>query len=1092
MSTQNLRVSQWLPTTTPLANEGVVVEDDGDGTEFAPINIPGPMGPAGPIGPQGAPGVGTPGETGPANELTVDSVVTGAPGAPAEVTIAGTPPSQTISFVIPRGQTGPANSLTVDTVTTGAPGTPADVTISGTPPNQTISFVIPRGEQGEPGEPGSGGGVTDHGALTGLSDDDHPQYMLKDEQSGPSIVSGGIVTSNPDGTVNVSSGSGFLRTANDPNAPVVDVTWPAVANQAIAETVPTYVYIEYSGGTTSVALSTVYSNRYDRSLVAGVSRSGTSVYITQGSVPAGNVSRQVSRYLFNARGIDRVSGLITSETGTRNIVNTAGTVFSGLNEFALAAKNTATGDTFTTSYRNGSGGWTAVAGQTQWNNLQYDNGSGALATISNGRYGVHWVCRDVNGGLHLLYGQGEYTLAQAQAAGLPATRPPNLQYWHAVFCAKIIFARSAATATQIDIAFTTNIGAGSVSDHGALAGLSDDDHPQYLTQARGDALYAPIGGGGGGTPAGANTQIQYNASGAFGASAGLTWDDSTRTFRLAATGATFTLVNATSGNGGPLTVKAGTAFGSGSGGALNLRGGDPLNGTGGAVDIRAANAVGNTNIGGDVLMFAGNGLTSGNGGAVSINGGDSPSGSAGWITLSAGAGSTAANSGTFRVQTFGTTRFAITGAGVWQVGGSAGTSGQVLTSQGAASPPIWAAASGGGGTPGGATTNIQFNNAGAFGGEADFTWDSSSNILGVGSSAVPGVIRGGDGTAGGLTVRAGNATTGSSAALTLQGGATSVASGAGGNVVITGGAPGANGVPGSINMTIVVTGNATPGSINLTSGRANAAGGAINITGGTSSNPAGTGGAVNIQGGFTSGSSTGGAVVIKGGGYSVDFGVQSGSTGGLVTIAGGDMLALGNGTGGNVVIRGGQVTGGYTGPSGHVTVQGGDGLSANAGGNLTLRGGTSASGTAGYVNFQTGATTERFRILANGAWSIGAAGTDTGTAGQVLTSNGNGGPPTWQTPASDARLKDDIADLDLGLEFVRQLRPVSFAWIHDETKMPHFGLIAQDVLKVLAGRECGMVDTSGERYGMTYTELIPILIRAIQQLAQLLPQQEAA
>lgn len=32
-----------------------------------------------------------------------------------------------------------------------------------------------------------------------------------------------------------------------------------------------------------------------------------------------------------------------------------------------------------------------------------------------------------------------------------------------------------------------------VTDHGALTGLSDDDHPQYLTPAEGDLLYAPIG-----------------------------------------------------------------------------------------------------------------------------------------------------------------------------------------------------------------------------------------------------------------------------------------------------------------------------------------------------------------------------------------------------------------------------------------------------------------------------------------------------------------------------------------------------------------------------------------------------------------------
>ncbi|WP_212718910.1 hypothetical protein, partial [Blastococcus sp. CCUG 61487] len=33
-------------------------------------------------------------------------------------------------------------------------------------------------------------------------------------------------------------------------------------------------------------------------------------------------------------------------------------------------------------------------------------------------------------------------------------------------------------------------GEGGVSDHGALTGLADDDHPQYLTQGRGDARYA--------------------------------------------------------------------------------------------------------------------------------------------------------------------------------------------------------------------------------------------------------------------------------------------------------------------------------------------------------------------------------------------------------------------------------------------------------------------------------------------------------------------------------------------------------------------------------------------------------------------------
>jgi hypothetical protein len=39
---------------------------------------------------------------------------------------------------------------------------------------------------------------------------------------------------------------------------------------------------------------------------------------------------------------------------------------------------------------------------------------------------------------------------------------------------------------------------------------------------------------------------------------------------------------------------------------------------------------------------------------------------------------------------------------------------------------------GGGGTPGGSDTQVQFNNAGAFGGSVDLTWDDTSKVLGVG------------------------------------------------------------------------------------------------------------------------------------------------------------------------------------------------------------------------------------------------------------------------------------------------------------------------------------------------------------------------
>jgi hypothetical protein len=59
--------------------------------------------------------------------------------------------------------------------------------------------------------------------------------------------------------------------------------------------------------------------------------------------------------------------------------------------------------------------------------------------------------------------------------------------------------------------------------------------------------------------------------------------------------------------------------------------------------------------------------------------------------------------------------------------GGNGTTGQVLTSRGPSLSPTFQAG-GAGGTPGGANTQIQFNNAGAFGGSAALTWDGTTFV----------------------------------------------------------------------------------------------------------------------------------------------------------------------------------------------------------------------------------------------------------------------------------------------------------------------------------------------------------------------------
>jgi hypothetical protein len=91
---------------------------------------------------------------------------------------------------------------------------------------------------------------------------------------------------------------------------------------------------------------------------------------------------------------------------------------------------------------------------------------------------------------------------------------------------------------------------------------------------------------------------------------------------------------------------------------------------------------------------------------------------------------------------------------------------------------------------------------------------------------------------------------------------------------------------------------------------------------------------------------------------------------------------------------------------------------------------------------------------------------------QVWAANG-----TIQT--SDARLKENIGDLPLGLEEVRKLRPVSFTWKDHSDCKTHIGLLAQEVESVIPDAvEKG--DDPAEPMGMNYGTLVPVLVQAIK------------
>ncbi len=106
---------------------------------------------------------------------------------------------------------------------------------------------------------------------------------------------------------------------------------------------------------------------------------------------------------------------------------------------------------------------------------------------------------------------------------------------------------------------------------------------------------------------------------------------------------------------------------------------------------------------------------------------------------------------------------------------------------------------------------------------------------------------------------------------------------------------------------------------------------------------------------------------------------------------------------------------------------------------------------------------------------------------------------------SDARLKQDIEPIAYGLDEVMKLRPVSFRWKGDQFGDTKLGLVAQEVQPIISEvvvteelsrasedtADNRLVKTPAENLGMYYSDLIPVLIKAIQDQQKIIEELKA-
>jgi len=150
------------------------------------------------------------------------------------------------------------------------------------------------------------------------------------------------------------------------------------------------------------------------------------VHYIDGGFRFGDGVRKLHQRAKTLRALELESGSAIEYSGTNNFTMDTGIVYGGLNEFSLAAYNSATTQ-FTYVYDDGGTGWTET-GSKVIDFAHYDDGDGTLGNVGVARYGVHYVYKHIDDeDVYVVYGTDSYTLAEAEiAAIIPPTIPNHL------------------------------------------------------------------------------------------------------------------------------------------------------------------------------------------------------------------------------------------------------------------------------------------------------------------------------------------------------------------------------------------------------------------------------------------------------------------------------------------------------------------------------------------------------------------------------------------------------------------------------------------------------------------------------------------
>lgn len=275
-------------------------------------------------------------------------------------------------------------------------------------------------------------------------------------------------------------------------------TVPENTSLAVTDNVVNYLYVAWNGGSPVYAVTTDRNalNHSDKVPVARLAiRTGNVEYkLMYGTLAKAAAARNIDRvnHIRGSYGIERESGLTLSETATRVVNISAGYAWFGLNRITLQAVYQG-GPGMSSDMHYHVGGVWAEQTMTQYNNTQYDNGTD-LVTLTAGRYAVNWIYRNLTKlDIDIVLGRGDYTLAQAEASGIPPLQDETDNFY--VLCGRIIVKKGDSTAASVETVSSTAFSRATVSIHNDLSGIQGGTAGEYyhLTAAQLAWLEAQMG-----------------------------------------------------------------------------------------------------------------------------------------------------------------------------------------------------------------------------------------------------------------------------------------------------------------------------------------------------------------------------------------------------------------------------------------------------------------------------------------------------------------------------------------------------------------------------------------------------------------------